>query len=57
MREYLRDVRGELGKITWPTRRETIATTMMVFLMVAIMSLFFLAVDELAAAGIQALLG
>lgn len=57
MRDYLIQVRRELGKITWPTRRETVATTIMVFVMVIVMSLFFLAVDEVASGLIKMLLG
>jgi preprotein translocase subunit SecE len=39
-------VRAEAQKITWPTRRETAVTTAMVFLMVAIASVFFLVADQ-----------
>jgi len=43
--EFLRQVRQEVGKVTWPTRRETLQTTVMVFLMVILAALFFFAVD------------
>jgi len=43
--EFLRQVRTEIGKVTWPTRRETLQTTAMVFLMVILASLFFFVVD------------
>jgi preprotein translocase subunit SecE len=43
--EFLRQVRQEVGKVTWPTRRETLQTTAMVFLMVILASLFFFVVD------------
>jgi preprotein translocase subunit SecE len=43
--EFLRQVRQEVGKVTWPTRRETVQTTIMVFLMVIVAGLFFFVVD------------
>ncbi|MBO0732751.1 MAG: preprotein translocase subunit SecE [Methylocapsa sp.] len=43
--EFLQDVRAEAGKVTWPTRRETLITTALVILMVLLASLFFLVVD------------
>jgi preprotein translocase subunit SecE len=43
--EFLRQVRQEVGKVTWPTRRETLQTTVMVFLMVILAGLFFFVVD------------
>jgi preprotein translocase subunit SecE len=45
--EFLRQVRQEVGKVTWPTRRETLQTTAMVFLMVILAALFFFVVDFL----------
>jgi preprotein translocase subunit SecE len=44
--EFLRQVRQEVGRVTWPSRRETAVTTGMVFLMVFIAALFFFFVDE-----------
>jgi len=43
--EFLRQVRQEVGKVTWPTRRETTVTTAMVFLMVFAAAAFFFLVD------------
>ncbi|MCB1482830.1 MAG: preprotein translocase subunit SecE [Rhodobiaceae bacterium] len=43
---FLQQVRTEVAKVTWPSRRETMITTMMVFIMVVLASLFFLAVDS-----------
>ena len=43
--EFVREVRAEVAKVTWPTRKETMITTAMVFVMVVLASLFFLAVD------------
>lgn len=44
--EFFRQVRTETNKVTWPTRRETLITTGMVFLMVLLASLFFLLADQ-----------
>lgn len=44
--ELLQDVRAEAGKVTWPTRRETLITTGIVIVMVIVASLFFVAVDQ-----------
>ena len=44
--EFLTAVRAEANKVTWPTRRETLQTTVAVLVMVVAASLFFLAVDQ-----------
>jgi preprotein translocase subunit SecE len=43
--EFLRQVREEVRKVTWPSRRETFQTTAMVFLMVILAAVFFFVVD------------
>ena len=43
--EFIQQVRQETSKVTWPTRKETMVTTAMVFVMVIIASMFFLTVD------------
>jgi preprotein translocase subunit SecE len=45
--KFLQEVRTEAQKVTWPTRRETMITTAMVFVMVAIASIFFLVADQI----------
>ena len=45
--EFIQDVRTEAGKVTWPTRRETGITTLMVLIMVVLAAVFFVAVDEI----------
>ena len=45
--KFLQEVRAEAQKVTWPTRKETTVTTIMVFVMVFIASIFFLAADQL----------
>ncbi|MFZ1949318.1 MAG: preprotein translocase subunit SecE [Pseudolabrys sp.] len=44
---FMQEVREETRKVTWPSRRETAITTAMVFVMVAIASVFFLVADQL----------
>ena len=55
--QYVRDVRQELAKVTWPSRRETMITTMMVFVMVALASIFFFVADQVIRIFITFLLG
>lgn len=55
--EFVRQVRQEGAKVTWPTPRETTVTSVMVFIMVVIMSIFFLGVDFVLNAVVQWLLG
>tara|TARA_A100001037_G_scaffold88645_1_gene80337 strand:+ start:240 stop:443 length:204 start_codon:yes stop_codon:yes gene_type:complete len=55
--EFLRQVRQELVKVTFPSRKETTISTIMVIIMVVIMAIFFLAVDQVLSLGIRALLG
>ena len=43
--KFIREVRSEVSKVTWPTRKETITSTMMVLILALIAALFFLAVD------------
>ncbi|MGB7286413.1 MAG: preprotein translocase subunit SecE, partial [Salaquimonas sp.] len=43
---FLQQVRQEIAKVTWPTRRETVTTTIMVFIMIILAAIFFLAVDQ-----------
>jgi preprotein translocase subunit SecE len=45
--EFLNQVRTEGRKIVWPTREETVKTAIFVFIMMLILSIFFLGVDSL----------
>jgi preprotein translocase subunit SecE len=45
--KFLQEVRSETAKVTWPTRRETTITTIMVFVMVSMASVFFFAADQI----------
>ena len=51
--EFVRQVRQEVNKVTWPTRTETIQSTLMVVIMVAFAALFFFLVDLGLAALVQ----
>ena len=44
--EFLRQVRQEVGRVTWPSRKETAVTTAMVFAMVFVAAIFFFVIDE-----------
>lgn len=55
--EFTRQVRQEASKVTWPTPKEAGITSVMVFVMVVFMAIFFLGVDFILNAGIQLLLG
>ena len=54
---FIQQVRAEVSKVTWPTRKETGITTVMVFIMVFLASIFFLAADQIMSWGISLLLG
>ncbi len=55
--EFLQQVRTEVSKVTWPTRRETVITTVMVLLMSVAAALFFLAADWMLSTAVTFVLG
>ncbi|MFC5739240.1 protein translocase subunit secE/sec61 gamma [Rhodobacter sp. 140A] len=55
--QFLQQVRSEVGKIAWPTRREVFLTTVMVFVMAALTALFFSLVDWAIRLGVTAVIG
>jgi preprotein translocase subunit SecE len=55
--KFMQEVRAEAQKVTWPTRKETTVTTIMVFVMVAIASVFFLVADQLMRVAVSFILG
>ncbi|MBZ8134623.1 preprotein translocase subunit SecE [Afifella sp. IM 167] len=55
--QFLQQVRTEVGKVTWPTRRETLITTVMVFVMVFLAAIFFFVADQIMSWGVSFLLG
>jgi preprotein translocase subunit SecE len=55
--KFLQEVRAETNKVTWPSRRETLITTAMVFVMAAVMSVFFLVADQIIRLLVTTVLG
>ena len=53
---FLQQVRGEVAKVVWPTRREVVLTTIMVFIMAALTATFFSLVDLAIRSGLSAVL-
>jgi preprotein translocase subunit SecE len=55
--KFLREVRGEVAKVTWPARRETMVTTGLVFAMAALAAAFFFVLDQIVGLGVRSLFG
>ena len=55
--EFIRQVRVETGKVHWPTRKETVATAIMVMIMALILAFFFFGVDGAFSTLVKFLLG
>lgn len=55
--QFLQQVRSEVGKVVWPSRREVMLTTIMVFIMAALTAVFFALIDMAIRLGLQAILG
>ena len=55
--QFINQVRAEVAKVVWPTRREVLLTTVMVFIMAALTAVFFALVDILIRTGLQGILG
>jgi preprotein translocase subunit SecE len=54
---FLQQVRAEAAKVVWPSRRETMISTIMVLVMVVLASIFFLIADQIMSFGVSYLLG
>lgn len=54
--EFVNQVRSETNKVVWPTRDETVRTAIFVFIMMVVMSLFFLGIDSVFNAIVKFLL-
>jgi preprotein translocase subunit SecE len=54
--QFIQQVRAEVAKIVWPTRREVMLTTVMVFILAALTAVFFALVDILIRGGLQVIL-
>jgi preprotein translocase subunit SecE len=55
--QFIQQVRAEVSKVVWPTRREVLLTTVMVFILAALTAVFFALVDILIRGGLQSILG
>jgi len=55
--QFMREVRQEASKVTWPSRKETSISTGMVFVMVILAALFFLLVDQILSFSVKMILG
>jgi preprotein translocase subunit SecE len=55
--KFVREVRAEMARVTWPSRKETMVTAGLVFAMVALAAMFFFLVDQVVGISIRALFG
>ena len=55
--QFVREVRQEMAKVTWPTRKELVVTTVSVFAMAIAAALFFFLVDQVIAVAVELVLG
>ncbi len=55
--KFVREVRAEMTKVTWPSRRDTMVTTGLVLAMTTVVALFFLVFDQAIGHGMRALFG
>ena len=55
--KFINETRAEIAKVVWPTRREVVMTTIMVFILAAITAVFFSLVDLLIRSGLAGVLG
>ena len=54
--QFIQQVRSEVSKVVWPTRREVMLTTVMVFILAALTAIFFALVDIVIRSGLQGVL-
>ena len=55
--QYMQQVRAEVAKVVWPTRKEVLLTTLMVFVMSAVTAVVFAIIDIMIRGGLQQVLG
>lgn len=55
--QFVKQVRQEAAKVTWPSRKETTVSTVMVFVMVVAAAVFFLLVDQVFATAVKFVFG
>ena len=54
--KFIQETRAEIAKVVWPTRREVVLTTIMVFIMATLLAIFFSIVDLIVRSGLTAVL-
>jgi preprotein translocase subunit SecE len=55
--KFAREVRIEVTKVTWPSRKETMVTTALVFAMASVTAIFFFVVDQVIGLSVRAIFG
>ena len=55
--QFIQEVRQEASKVTWPSRKESSISTVMVFVFTVLAALFFLLVDQIVQFGVKLILG
>ena len=55
--QFIAQVRAETAKVSWPSRKETITTAVMVVIMTTLLAIFFFAIDSVFGALVKFLLG
>ena len=55
--QFIQQTRAEIAKVVWPTRREVVLTTVMVFIMATLTSIFFSLVDLVIRSGLNNVFG
>lgn len=55
--QFIQQVRAEVSKVVWPTRREVLMTSAMVFVMATLFAIFFFFIDFLIRTGVNTILG
>lgn len=54
--QFLQQTRSEIAKVVWPSRREVLVTTAMVFLLAVVFAIFFFFVDWVIRSGLELIL-
>ncbi len=55
--QFVQQVKREVSKVTWPTRKEVITTSIMTFILVMLAAIFFLLVDQVLVRVVRLILG
>jgi len=55
--KFIREVRQEVGKVVWPSRKETMISTAMVLMLILISAVFFYVVDSIISWAVRSILG